>query len=286
MLDTRLRIPPFNLRIRSAHPKVAAHLAHFYGAYRRLDGTSFIDFDLEVASGRGLRRYWRAQSRLKIDGAEPFLPLPADQAAPLLEWGLNWAIASRPLGYLVLHAAVVARQDAALVLPGFPGAGKSTLCASLCWLGDWRLLSDELAILDPITGDLTPNPRPIALKNESIEIVSRFPGARLGPSYADTRKGTVSHAAAPPHSIRDAEFPARCRWIVFPRFVRGTAGSIERIDRAEAFALISEQSFNKERMGESGFSALCGMLDGADCHAIEYGSTEQGLALIESICRT
>lgn len=286
MLDTRLRIPPFNLRVRSAHRDVAAHLDFFYAAYPRLDDRAFVDFDLQVLPGQGLRRVWRRQARLEIDGLTPFLPLPANQAAPLLEWSLNWAIASRALGYLVMHAAVVARDDAALVLPGFPGAGKSTLCASLCWLGGWRLLSDELAILDPPTGDLAPNPRPIALKNESIDLVSRFPGVRLGPSYADTRKGTVGHAAAPEASIRAADRPARCRWVVFPRYSPGVAASVERIDRAEAFALISEQSFNKERMGEAGFSALCRMLDGASCHAIDYGSTEQGLALIESICRT
>lgn len=286
MLDTRLRIPPFNLRIRSAHVDVAAHLDFFYPDYRRLDDGDFIDFDLRIRPGAGLRRVWRRQARFELDGLNPFLPLPASQSAPLFEWGLNWAIASRALGYLVMHAAVVALDDDALVLPGFPGAGKSTLCASLCWLGGWRLLSDELAILDPATGALSPNPRPIALKNESIDVVAAFPGVRLGPSYADTRKGTVGHAAVPAGSVHAADRPARCRWVIFPRYTRGSAPSAERIDRAEAFALISEQSFNKERMGETGFAALCGMLDGASCHAIEYGSTAEGLELIAAICRT
>lgn len=272
------------MRIRSPFASVAQHLQTYY-ADARIEGThAFVDFDLRILPGSGLRRWWHPQARLELDGAEPFLPLPADQAAPLFEWGLNWSIASRALGYLVMHAAVLARDGNAVVMPGFPGAGKSTLCASLTFLEHWQLLSDELAILDPATGDLVPHPRPISLKNESIEIVGRFDGARLGPRYLDTRKGTISHAMVPLSSQRAAESPARCRWVVFPRFEAECEPFMEEIPRAEAFALISEQSFNKERMGETGFTALCAMLDGARCYHIEYGSTADGLRLIRDIC--
>lgn len=244
----------------------------------------FVDFDLRIAPGSGLRRLFKPQARFLIDTAEPFLPLPADQAAPLFEWGLNWCLATRPLGFLVLHAAVVARDDAAIVMPGIPGAGKSTLCAALCFLKGWRLLSDELALIEPERSLLRPHPRPISLKNASIDIVRGFPGARIGAPYHDTRKGVVSHTAAPATSIAAADRPARCRWIVFPRFSPGAAPERVEISRAEAFVLISQQSFNKERMGAAGFAALCEALDGAHCHEITYGSTEAALALIDEIC--
>jgi hypothetical protein len=76
---------------------------------------------------------------------------------------------------------------------------------------------------------------------------------------------------------------ARVRWIVLPRFVAGAVPHCEKISRAETFSLISEQSFNKERMGEVGFDALCGMLSGADCYQIVFGSTADGLKLIGDI---
>lgn len=286
MAPFTVRIPPFNVRVRSAYPSVARHLTAFYPDYGQLAESDFIDYDLRILPGRGVRRLTARQARFFLDSHEPFLPLPANQAAPLFEWGLNWAIASRPLGYLIMHAAVLARADHAVILPGMPGAGKSTLCASLTFLANWRLLSDELAILDPERGVLLPNPRPICVKNESIEVVNTFPGATLGPAYHDTRKGTVSHIAAPRSSIEAAEQPAICRWIVFPRFAAGASPRSEEIGRAEAFALISEQSFNKERMGAIGFEALCRMLGGARCFTIEYGSTRDGLHLISQICAT
>lgn len=261
------------------------HIATFYpDAVRHLAGADeFTDLDIRIVPGTGLRGLLRPQVRFMLDHVDPFLPLPAAQAAPLFEWGLNWCLASRPLGYLVMHAAVVARNDHALVMPGFPGAGKSTLCAALTFVEGWRLLSDELAILAPASGTLHPNPRPVCLKNESIGIVSGFPGVVLGPQYTDTRKGTISHAAAPAASREAAERTARCRWVVFPRFITDTAPFCEEITRAEAFARIAEQSFNRDRMGETGFHALCTMLDDTRCFDIGYDSTATALALVREI---
>ena len=283
MIDAVLHIAPFNVRIRSPFAAVGQHLETFYSGSHRVSPGSFIDFDIQVLHGKAARRWWRPQARFLLDGAEPFFPLPADQSAPMFEWGLNWCVASRPLGYLVMHAGVLAHAGDALMLPGFPGAGKSTLCASLCLLDHWRLLSDELAILDPTTGLLQPHPRPISLKNASIGLVSAFPQVRIGPVYRDTRKGDISHAACPSASVAAAAETARVRWVVFPRFDAGSAPRCGEISRAEAFALISEQSFNKERMGEVGFDALCELLSGARCFEAVYGSTTEGLRLLGEI---
>ena len=283
MTEALLHIAPFNVRIRSPFPAVKKHLAFFYSDSPRCAPDAFIDFDIQILPGRSLRRWWRPQVRFLLDGVESFYPLPAEQAAPMLEWGLNWCVASRPLGYLVMHAAVLARNGFAVMLPGFPGAGKSTLCASLCLQEKWQLLSDELAILDPASGAMQPHPRPISLKNASLDVVRQFPGARLGRVYEDTRKGTISHAASPQASVSAASKTSLVRWIVFPRFEAGAAAHHEAISRAEAFTLISEQSFNKERMGEAGFEALCALLSGAQCFKTTYGSTADGLQLIRDI---
>ncbi len=287
MFDATLHIPPFTVRLRSPFASVRRHVETFYSqSLLSEDSRDFIDFDVEILPGRGVRRVWRRQARFLLDGVEPFYPLPAAQAAPMFEWGMNWCVAQRPMGWLVMHGAVLAREGAALVMPGFPGAGKSTLCASLAFIGGWRLLSDEMTVLDPADGLLLPHPRPISLKNNSIDVVAAFPEARLGPIYRDTRKGTITHAACPPASLRQADQRARAAWIVFPRFEAGATLRIEQLSRVEAFTLISEQSFNGERMGAPGFEALCAMLDHVSCHELVYGSTEQGLEGIRRICVT
>lgn len=270
--------------MRSPLASVAEHLAFFYRDYvRPAAGQTFVDFDVQVLPGQGLRRWWHAQSRFLLDGVESFYPLPLAQAAPMLEWGLNWCVASRPLGYLVMHAGMVARGDQALMMPGVPGAGKSTLTAALCLLEGWRLLSDELAILNPATGLMQPHPRPISLKNASIELVRIWPGASVGRVYHDTRKGSLSHLACPPSALAAAAQPARVRWVLFPRFEAGAAPVCEEISRVEAFTLISEQSFNRERMGETGFDALCALLTDARCFRMVAGNTADALARVRTI---
>lgn len=278
-----LRIAPFNVRIRSPLATVKDHFQRFYTKYPVLDQASFVDFDLRVCPGVGIRRFWKPQSRFFLDEVDAFFPLPQQQAAPMFEWGLNWCVASRPLGYLVMHAGVLAKRNAALMMPGHPGAGKSTLTASLNLLGGWRLLSDELAILDPETGDLLPHPRPICLKNEAIDIVAGFDGAVMGRQYTDTRKGTISHVSCDRLSIENGDHRAKVNWVVFPRFEKGCRAKSSELSRVEAFSMISEQSFNRERMGEAGFDAMCAMLDNASCHQIQYGSTQAGLDLIKGI---
>lgn len=282
-MDIVLRIPPFNVRLRSPFNDVAQHIQRFYRRCIQIPTESFIDFDVRLCPGIGLRRLWRPQARFLVDDQNPFLPLPANQAAPMFEWGLNWAVASRPLGYLVLHAAVLARGSDGIILSGFPGAGKSTLCAALAFLEGWRLFSDELAIIDSATGNLLPHPRPINLKNHSISVVGAFPGARLGPCFEDTRKGTVAHAAAPDASIDQATEPGRPKWLVFPRFQIGAETRVFEIPRAEAFALIQQQSFNRDRMGDVGFAAICRLLSEVRCFATVFGSTSGGLDGIRQI---
>lgn len=284
MIDRLFRIAPFTVRLRSPLAAVGRHIERFYAGPAHEPQDAFVDFDIQILPGAGSRAWWRQQARFALDGAEPFYPVPRDQAAALFEWGLNWCVAQRDLGYLVMHAAVVADGDRALMLPGSPGAGKSTLCASMVFSEQWRLLSDELAILDPASGALVAHPRPVNLKNESIDIVAGFAGTTLGPAVRDTRKGTVAHAACPETSTLSADQPATVRWVVFPRFEAGGEPHFEEITRAEAFALISEQSFNRERMGRVGFDALCELLAGARCYEATYGSTADGIALMRRIC--
>lgn len=51
-------------------------------------------------------------------------------------------------GRLALHAAAVADDEAAILLLGPSGAGKSTLAAALSRLAGWRVLSDDISLLD------------------------------------------------------------------------------------------------------------------------------------------
>ena len=246
---------------------------------------SFADFHVRIARPPGLRRWVRPQVEFQFDGAPPFLPLPGDQAFPILEWGLNWCVSAHCHQYLVVHAGVVERSGRALLLPAPPGSGKSTLCAALVNRG-WRLLSDELALVDPTSGAIAPLPRPVSLKNASIEVIRRFsPEAVLSATVHDTLKGSVAHMKPPVDAVRRAQEPALPRWIVTPRYEAGSATELRHVSRGRAFMRLAEGSFNYQVYARKGFELLVQTVQACDCFEIVYSDLESALEVFDRLSR-
>ncbi len=180
-----VRTGPLWLRLKTRLGDVGDYVGRAYARHPFAVDAPFTDFDVELALPANLRRFLRPQVQFFVNGTAPFEPLPRDQAPALLEWGLNWTIAASCHQWLMLHAACLERNGHAVLLPAPPGSGKSTLCAALALRG-WRLLSDEMCLIDTETLQVQALARPINLKNASIEVIRQFePGAswgsRLGP---------------------------------------------------------------------------------------------------------
>jgi len=278
-----LRTGPFVTQLQSAIDEVARDIHTLYGPYDLEDRAGFIDFDVRLIRPRGLRRWWRPQVQFVFDGGVPFKPLPLSQAFPMFEWGLNWCIASNMHRYLLLHAAVVAREDRAVIMPGQPGSGKSTLCAGLVSRG-WRLLSDEMAIVVPESGEILPVPRPVSLKNESIAVIRAFaPSAVIGRSWEDTRKGTVAHMGVPEASVHAARMAAMPVSIVAPKFARGAGAELEAEAKASMFMYLAKNSFNYHVLGPHGFTALGRVLDRCTCYHLRFGDLASAVAAVDGL---
>ena len=230
-----LAISPFVVRLKSPIAALTEAISRLYPDYALVDDQEFADFHLSLWHGSRLRRLMgRGQSLFLFDGTAPFKPLPVNQVYPSFEWGLNWCVANHCHQYLVLHAAVVERNGRAAILAAPPGSGKSTLCAGLVNRG-WRLFSDELALIDTVTGELVAFPRPICLKNASIPVISNFaPEAELGPLVSETRKGTIAHVRPLRAHIAAASLRAMPAWVVLPRFQAGAETQFRPMSKAHA----------------------------------------------------
>ncbi len=277
------RTGPFFVRLETRLPEL---LDTFHGLYGRVMETSaaeLFDFHVAVKPPVGLRRWFRPQALFFLDGETPFEPFPRSHAFPLLEWGLNYAIATRAHQYCLLHSAVLERNERALILPALPGSGKSTLCAALMHRG-WRLLSDEFGMVRPETGELVPLPRVIPLKNRSIEVIRDFaPEAVLGPVFPGTRKGDVAHVAPTADSLARQHEPARPAWIVFPRFVEGAGCTLEPVADSLAFVRLSNNSFNYHLLGETAYRTLVRLVSGCERYHLEYGDLASAVAQMEAL---
>ena len=244
----------------------------------------FSDFHISLVSCTRWFRPWQPQAQFIVDERTPFQPFPPDTALPFLEWGMNWCVATNANHYLMLHAGVVGKNDQALILPAWPGSGKSTLSAALCQRG-WRLLSDEFGLVQPKDGLLAPFPRLIPLKNESIAVIRDFaPDAVMGPEYPKTRKGTVCHVRPPTDSIERDQELAKPRWIVFPKYRKGASMNLRPIEKTQAFVTLSGHSFNYDLIGLRGFQTLANLIDACDCYTFEYGGDlEQAVAQLNAL---
>lgn len=279
----RLRTGPFVMHIRSPHELVADGLRTLYGHYPVETDEVFAEFTLNLAGGAGLHRWLRQQARFVFDGRSVFEPLPANQAFPLLEWAMNWCISNHAHQYLIIHAAVVARGDRAMVLPAPPGSGKSTLCAALIHAG-WRLLSDELTLIGMDDGLITPLCRPVSLKNQSIDVIRRFaPGARFNRITHDTSKGSVTHMAVPQEHLSQIQRKATPRWVVYPRYEAGASTEMTRRPRASAVEDLARNAFNFSIQAGAGFERLCDVVEHCDCFDFRYSDLHSAMKTFDAL---
>jgi HprK-related kinase A len=278
-----LRTGPLTTRIRSPLGSVHEAVRLHYGAHPVLADEAFADFHVRVDRPMGARRWYKPQAIFSFDGGFPFTPLPLSQAFPLLEWGLNWCVYSHCDQFLTLHSAVLERGGHALLMPAHSGSGKSTLCAALAFRG-WRLMSDELALVLPSGREVQALPRPISLKNQSIDIIRQFAAdAVFGPVVRDTLKGSVCHVRPPAGAVEQADVPASPRWVVFPKYVAGAPAELRPLSRAQGFMKMLGQTFNSDNHGREGFATLANLVEQVDCYEFSYGRLDEAIAIFDRL---
>jgi len=281
-----LRCGPFNIRLHSDQPDMVQLLQRLYHHQQQLDSRqSLSDFSISLQRPWGLRRWWRPQVMMRTDAQTPFEPFPLNHAFPLFEWSLNWLIATQAHQFLMLHSAVVEKDGVALIMPALPGSGKSTLCAALMLRG-WRLISDEFGLIRPNDPELLlhPLPRPIPLKNTSIEVIRSFSDkAVLGPIFPKTRKGDVAHLMADRDSQLRGNETAVPGWFLFPKYQQGAELALEPLARGWTFLKVSGNSFNYKLQGARGFRAVAELVKRCPAFSLGYSDLDQAIQQIEAV---
>ena len=273
-----LRWGPFVSEIRTELFELAEPIRRLYADYTLCDEV-FRDFRVRIRPRGG----FGAQAEFVLDNWYPLPRFSRGLALAMLEWGLNWCVYSTVHRYLIVHAAVVARDERALLLSGPPGSGKSTLCAALVLHG-WRLLSDELAVIDPTSLEIWPLARPICLKQDSIALIrDAAPTAVFGPAVHGTAKGTIAHMRPPAESVKRSSEPAEAAWVLLPRFDPDAVTDLEPVGPARGLIHLADNAFNYDILGESAFEALARLVGGCRIARLPYSSLATALDRIDSL---
>ncbi len=273
--------PPFQVRVQSDNSVLGESLKRLYGACRIDGDAQAADFVIRVGATSAIRRFVRRDVIALIDTPPPFTRLPYEMAPLMFEQALNWCVATRTFTHLVMHAAVVARDGKALIIPGESGQGKSTLCAALVSRG-WRHLSDEFAMIDPETLEITAHPRPISLKNESLEAVTAW-GAAPESVMEGTPKGTVGYLPPSMGAIESAGQRAMPAAILFPGYTVDSDPSITKMEKGRAFIILTACSVNYRELGEEGSKAMTRLVSRTPIYRTTYPDTASSVGLVESL---
>jgi HprK-related kinase A len=272
----RLRVGPYIYNLSSNLHRVAEGLETLYADFQLAESGDFDDFSVAM-NQRGLLPRIRGRADFLFEHQRPFGAIPAHQAYAFLEWGMNWCVSVHANEYLKLHAAVVARNNQAIIMPGIPGAGKSTLCAAL-GLSGWRVLSDEHALIQRETAEVAPLCRPVSLKNESIAAIKSF-----DPVSDDTHKGKVAHMKA---DLGDDSHDAKlltARLMLFPRYAHDEPQRLSLRPRTESFVLAAYHPFNYSLLGEAGFQAMKKLISSAECYDLVYSDLEWAVTTVGNL---
>ncbi len=278
-----LRIGPFVARLGTRLTELHQPIQTLYHHYELAEEGGIVDFEVRVDPHIALRRPRTRMAKFLIDREPAFAQFDRRLALPMMEWALNWCLFTRPQQFFILHSAVVEKNGRALLLPGQPGSGKSTLCAALMLRG-WRLLSDEVAMMYPGTRDIHAAPLPVGLKDASIGVIQGFdPSATLGPATPGTRKGTVAHVQPPLSSIERVNETARAAWVVFPAWSPDASPSLEQASKAESLLRLADDAFNFSILGEPAFETLADLIDTCGCYDLSYSDLDDAIELLDDL---
>jgi HprK-related kinase A len=259
-----------SFRVQSKLNDVRKVFFELYSDYTIVESNQPTDFQVSIRQPHSLRRWYKPQINFSLDQYSPFLPLPRSQAYPLLEWGMNWCMAAHKHNFLLIHGAILEKNGEAVIFPAPPGSGKSTLCAYLAHTG-WRLLSDEMTVINLDTGLAHPFVRPICLKNNSIDLVKKwFPEVVVSNIARDTAKGDVAHVKPPKQSVLDIKHTAKVKAIVLPHFTPDKQLDVYALSKIEAYQALSSNAFNEGALGIDGFKAMTNLIEQVDTVEIYY----------------
>lgn len=276
------RIGAVDVSLRSDLSEVAEDFAALYDGGGEPEAETDRTIRMEVRRA-GRSRLGRSIYVIRGDGQDIGRQRRREEVLPFLEWGINWRVILGREEFLQIHSATLAYRGCGFLFAGTSGAGKSTLAAALMARG-WHYLCDELALIHPDTLCVHPFPKALCIKSGSFDLVRKmnlpFAGRR---HYVKGLKGRVAYVNPLEAGVGTIATPVPVRFVIFPRYERGSAPGLFPISRARAVFMLACGALNRNVFGPRTVPILNKMTQDIQCYGLRTGSLDETCDLIESL---
>lgn len=208
-----------------------------------------------------------------------------DQLTPLLKSLVTQIAINRYRFFLQIHAAVVSNGDACIVLPGAPGAGKTTLTIGLMHAG-FEYFSDEVALLEEESLQLRPFTLGMGIKPGAVAVLAALcPQLRALDAHSREDGQSVRYLTPPRERCAAPDVTRPAAWLVFPRYAANVTTELKPIGKSEALRrLVDEFMVLPQLFDEVRVEKLVQWMRKVECFELPMSSLETAVDLLRRHC--
>ena len=193
-------------------------------------------------------------------------------------WDIHAYVSKEIRDFLLLHSGAVAMEEGSLLLPAEPEVGKSSTVAALLQRG-FRYLSDELGVIDPVSGHAYPFEKRITLQPSSLRF---FPGLEERVRRHPLTVSLQDRFFTPEELGSTVASPSPVHALVFLSEDREGPPRLTEVSRAEAVEDMARNAFNLDVYEDRGVILLGRVARDAPTYRIAGGTApERAEALAE-----
>lgn len=200
-----------------------------------------------------------------------------------LEWWITYDILYSHPQRLHLHGGGFRVGDAAVLLPGGHGAGKTSLTLEALYRG-YQVYSDEILVVDPERVRLLPYPRCFVVKEPGMRLFPHLQGLyrTRGPQKAGR---SVMVWYVNPREVRpDYLAPAApCGWLLFPRFRAGAPTRLVPVSELEVVGKLLSCVFTFFLNTNATLTGVAALARRCRAYDLEFGELRQAFDAIEDL---
>lgn len=177
--------------------------------------------------------------------------------------------------WLFVHGAALAIEGRCVVVAGASGAGKSSLCWSLCNAG-FQYLSDELAPVDPANNSVVPYPHAICLKSVA-HLENALPRSIV-------HGGSTIHVPAGDIPAPTLRGPVPLAAMIFVDSAPAKTGDelLRTASAGEAAAILYSHCLNQLAHERAGLGAVSQIVSRIPCYKLKRGSPADLVAAVRA----